>query len=127
MAPFWGPLAVIDDPAIDVEDAGGGTGFLLIGRDCVTWRGDDDRSKTTLIWRSGQTRWDPSALDIVFRDVQLGVVRLATGSRITIGGAPLTDPSSPDQGAEHPRWLVPPDPSCPKRRWVIHQIVLPQP
>ncbi len=118
----WGPLAVADDDAQSDLDAGGGAGRLIIGSRCVTLLVEEGGSEVTLIWRSGQTRWDPVAGQIVFNDRDLGVIRLSNGDRIELGGAPLMDPDSPDQGAGQPKWISPPDDSCPGRRWVVHQV-----
>jgi len=120
----WGPLAVADDPALESLDAGFGPGRLIVGSRCVTLRPDKGTFKTTLIWRSGQTSWDPGSRQIVFNDRDIGVIRLSAGDRIRLGGAVLADPDSPDQGAGQPTWILPPDPSCPSRRWVVHQVVV---
>ena len=119
----WGPLAVADDDAEGDLDAGTGPGRLVVGPRCVTLL-QDAGAELTLIWRSGQTGWDPDADQIVFVDRNAGVLRLSDGERLSLGGAGLADPSSPDQGAAQPEWLAPPDASCPDARWLVHQVYL---
>jgi hypothetical protein len=120
-APTWGPLAVSQDAARDDLDSGVDPGELVIGPKCVTLRVDES-VEMTLIWRSGQTEWDGSANQIVFADRDLGTIRLSSGDRIAVSGAPLMNPDSPDQGAGQPVWIVPPDASCPAIRWMVHQV-----
>jgi hypothetical protein len=118
----WGPLSVADDPALSNLDAGLGPGRLIVGVRCVTLKLDKRGIRTTLIWRSGQTSWDSAAREIVFDDRDLGLIRLSSGDRIRLGGAPLADPGSLDQGAPQPKWISRPDASCPRSRWVVHQV-----
>lgn len=118
----WGPLAVALDDARSDLDAGTDPGRLSIGARCVTLFVEGAVPPLTLIWRSGQTRWDPLAGQIAFRDRQLGLIRLSNGDRIALGGAPLMNADSPDQGAGQPIWIVPPDDSCPDNRWVVHSV-----
>jgi hypothetical protein len=119
----WGPLAVAREDAQNDLDAGTGPGRLVVGSRCVTLL-QDAGAELTLIWRSAQTGWDPDAREILFDDRNLGVIRLSDGARLSLGGAGLADPASPDQGAPQPEWMAPPDPSCPDGRWVVHQVYL---
>jgi hypothetical protein len=118
----WGPLAVAHDDAESDLDAGLGPGSLVVRPRCVTLLVDEVGREITLIWRSGQTRWDPVFGQIVFRDRGLGLIRLSNADRVMLGGAPLMDPDSPDQGAPQPTWIVPPDDSCPANWWVVHSV-----
>ena len=117
----WGPLAVIDDDAVQDLDAGTSPGRLIIGPDCVTLRVSKD-TRLTLIWRDAETTWDPLLGQILFDDREEGLITLSDGDRIRLGGASLLPPDSPDQGAAQPTWIVPPDASCPQERWVVHQV-----
>ncbi|CAN5817712.1 hypothetical protein BH23CHL8_BH23CHL8_03310 [soil metagenome] len=117
----WGPLAMVADSAEYGLDAGLGPGRLAIGGRCVTLRGEGH--STTLIWRDGETRWDRDTRQIIFADRDLGIIQLSDGERVTLGGAHLAPPDSPDQGAPQPRWLDYPDASCPAHRWVVHQVI----
>lgn len=118
----WGPLAVAEDDARDALDAGTGPGRLIIGPRCVTFQPEDAEQATTLIWRSGQTRWDPATAEIVFDDPTAGETRLSDRQRLSFGGAAVMPPDAPDQGAAQPTWLRPPEPSCPGSQWVVHSI-----
>lgn len=118
----WGPLAVALDDARDDLDAGAGPGRLRLGPTCVTYLVEETGIAVTLIWRSGQTRWDGPSRQILFNDRDHGLVALADGARLDLSGAPLMEPDSPDQGAAQPVWIIEPDPSCPPARWVVHQV-----
>lgn len=120
----WGPLAVADDDARDTLDAGTGRGRLIIGSRCVMFEPVDAGQPTTIIWRSGQTRWDAVAGQIVFTDPTAGEIRLSDGQRLRFGGAALAPPDSPDQGGAQPTWLRPPDPTCPASQWLTHSVAL---
>jgi hypothetical protein len=121
--PGWGPLAVIDDDALGALDAGNGPGRLVVDERCVMFRAPT-RTVTTLVWRSGETTWDPLSSQIVFDDRDLGELRLRDGVDLVLGGMGLTDSDSPYQGAPEPPWIVRPDDSCPTALWVVHQVVL---
>jgi hypothetical protein len=123
----WGPLAVVDDPAIGGLDAAIGPGRLSIGPRCVTLRGEDG-SRTTLVWRAGDTRWDPKAREILFVDRNLGLWRLSSGDRVILGGF---SPASPEEVAnqEGPGlapWITEPDDACPARLWEVNGLDFPQ-
>lgn len=123
----WGPLAVVDDPAIGGLDAGVGPGRLVIGERCVYLQGQDPASRTTLVWRSGQTRWDRQRREIVYYDRDLGRIRLSDGDRMTLGGYGIGTADRPDN-VEVPigPWISEPDASCPADRWVAEQVDLSQ-
>lgn len=118
----WGPLAVARDDARDDLDAGLGPGVLAIGSSCVTYRIDESGRDVSLVWRSGQTRWDETRRQIVFVDRDRGPIRLSHGDRVRFSGAPLMDPASPDQGAPQPTWMADLGPTCPSVRWMVHQV-----
>lgn len=120
----WGPLAAIDDTGTRGPYAAGGSGRLVIGERCVTLE-ESDGTQTTLIWRSGQTRWDPSARQIVFRDRLLGEIRLSDGDRVSLRGADELPDRRPG-GQPGPLWLAitAPDESCPLPDWYVHQVAL---
>jgi len=123
----WGPLAVVDDPAIGGLDAAIGPGRLFIGPRCVTLRGKDG-SRTTLVWRAGDTRWDPEAREIVFVDRNLGLWRLSSGDRVILGGF---SPASLDEVANHEGpglapWITLPDDACPAPLWEVNGLDFPQ-
>ena len=92
----WGPLAVVDDPGIGGLDAGLGPGRLVIGERCVYLQGRNRKSRTTLVWRSGQARWDPDRRQIVYHDRDLGDIRLSDGDRMTLGGYGIGTADRPD-------------------------------
>jgi hypothetical protein len=119
----WGPLAVVDDPAIGGLDAGMGSGRLVIGERCVYLQGQDPASRTTLIWRSGQTRWDRQRRQIVYHDRDMGRIRLSDGDRMTLGGYGIGTADRPDN-VEVPigPWISEPDASCPADRFVAEQV-----
>jgi hypothetical protein len=111
----WGPLAVIDDPGSGALDAAGGSGRLRIGHRCVFLRADNGE-RTTLVWRSGQTRWDRERRQIILDDQDLGKIRLSLGDRIGLGGA------STGEGPPIAAWLSARDDSCPTPSWTVHQV-----
>jgi hypothetical protein len=116
--PGWGPLAVVDDPALGGLDAGIGPGRIRITDDCVILRGKRGPG-VTLVWRAGDTRWDPATGEILFADRDDGLLRLGDGVRVTLGGY------SPEPGEEGPRmapWLAEPDASCPAEQWMVHDV-----
>jgi hypothetical protein len=122
-AQTWGPLAVVDDPAVGGLDAGNGPGRLVITDRCVYLkgsRGDGD----TLVFRSGQTRWDAKRRQIVYSDRDLGEIRLSNGDRLMLGGYGIGSAASPDN-VEVPigPWIKEPDASCPASRWLVQQVV----
>ncbi|HLA17395.1 MAG TPA: hypothetical protein VJZ72_10895 [Candidatus Limnocylindrales bacterium] len=119
----WGPLAVTDEDARVVMDARGGAGPLRVGDRCVTLLIEEVGREITLVWRSGQTAWDPGARQIVFEDGRAGRIRLADGDRIAVGGAGIAEPGDPDQGAPQPTWLSTPDPSCPDELFAVHSVI----
>jgi hypothetical protein len=119
----WGPLAVVDDPGTSGLDAANGPGRLVITDRCVylqTSRGKGD----TLVFRSGQTRWDAERRQIVYHDRDLGEIRLSNGDRLMLGGYGIGSAASPDN-VEVPigPWIREPDATCPARRWVAEQVV----
>lgn len=124
VAATWGPLAVVDDPAIGGLDAGLGPGRLVIDNLCVYLQGRDPGSQTTLIWRSGQAQWDPDLRQIVYRDRDLGEIRMSDGDRMTLGGYGIGSADRPDN-PEVPigPWISEPDASCPADRFVAEQVV----
>ena len=122
LPPGWGPLAVIDDPGIDGSDRGLGPGRLSIGPRCVTLRLDDG-SRYTLVWRAGDTRWDPDNRQILFVDRDLGLLRLSDGERMTLGGFPAGTFASPTlSGWELRPWVTVPDDACPAPLWEVNQV-----
>jgi hypothetical protein len=123
----WGPLAVVDDPAIGGLDAGIGPGTLVISERCVYLQGSDPGSRRTLVWRSGQTRWDPERHQIVYHDRDMGRIRLSDGDRMILGGYGIGTADRPDN-VEVPigPWISEPDASCPADRWVAEQLDFPQ-
>jgi hypothetical protein len=123
----WGPLAVVDDPAIGGLDAGMGPGTLVIDDRCVYLQGSDPGSRTTLVWRSGQTRWDPKRHQIVYHDRDMGRIRLSDGDRMILGGYGIGTADRPDN-VEVPigPWISEPDASCPADRFVAEQVDFPQ-
>lgn len=118
----WGPLAVSDEDAGFALQARGGAGPLRIGPTCVRLLVEEVDREITLVWRSGQTSWDPAARQIVFEDMVDGQLRLSDGDRIEVGGAGISDPGDPDQGAPQPKWLSPPDGSCPDELFAVHSV-----
>ena len=119
----WGPLAVSLDASRDVLDARGGGGPIQITDRCVFLQSEEVAGReTTLVWRSGQTGWDPANRQVVFESATGELIRLSDGDRIEIGGAGIADPDDPDQGAPQPAWLVRPDPTCPRELWAVHSI-----
>jgi hypothetical protein len=78
----------------------------------------------TLVFRSGQTRWDAKRRQIVYQDRDLGRIRLSNGDRLMLGGYGIGSAASPDN-VEVPigPWIKEPDASCPARRWVVQQVV----
>ncbi|MFV2064645.1 MAG: hypothetical protein ACC726_14215, partial [Chloroflexota bacterium] len=76
--------------------------------------------RTALMWRDGQTVWDPDRHQIVFRDPDLGEIRLSHGDAISLGGASMDE--GPYAGPSGPMWLAEPDASCPSTEWVVHQV-----
>jgi len=127
LAATWGPLAVVDDPAIGGLDAAMEPGTLVIGERCVYLQGSDPGSRTTLVWRSGQTQWDAKRHQIVYHNPDLGLIRLSDGDRIIPGGYGVGTADRPDN-VEVPigPWISQPDASCPAERWVAEQVDIPQ-
>jgi hypothetical protein len=78
----------------------------------------------TLVFRSGQTRWDAKRRQIVYRDRDLGEIRLSNGDRLTLGGYGIGSAASPDN-VEVPigPWIKEPDTSCPAQRWAVQQVI----
>lgn len=121
-SPDWGPLAVLDDPtAAEHLDAANGPGRIRVTDGCAVLRGRSGH-EDTLGWRSGDTRWDATAREVVFTDRRLGEIRVGDGDRVTLGGFGVTF-GEPSPGPPV-TWLVPPDPSCPQSVWVVHEIRL---
>lgn len=122
-AQAWGPLAVVDDPGVGGLDAGNGPGRLVITDRCVYLKGSRGEGDT-LVFRSGQTRWDGKRRQIVYTDRDLGGIRLSNGDRLMLGGYGIGSAASPDN-VEVPigPWIKEPDASCPARRWVVQQII----
>jgi hypothetical protein len=89
---------------------------------CVRLLVEEVDREITLVWRSGQTSWDPGARQIVFEDMIAGELRLSDGDRIEVGGAGISDPEDPDQGAAQPKWLSKPDGSCPDELFAVHSV-----
>ena len=118
----WGPLAVTDEDARMVLAARGGAGPLRIGMRCVTLLVEEVGREITLVWRSGQTSWDPGVRQVVFDDATAGQIRLSEGDRIEVGGAGIAEPGDPDQGAPQPKWLSAPDSSCPDELFAVHSV-----
>jgi len=119
----WGPLAVADDPGIGGMDAAIGPGRLIIGPRCVTIRGKRG-SGTTLVWRAGDTRWDPSTNQILFVDRELGLIRLSTGDKVTFGGfsPPALDATDHHEGPTLAPWTAMPDDTCPAPLWEVNGV-----
>jgi len=117
----WGPLAVVDDPGIGGMDAAIGPGRLVIGPRCVTIRGKHGGG-TTLVWRAGDTRWDPATNQILFVDRDLGLIRLSTGDRVTLGGfsPPSLDATDHHEGPTLAPWIAMPDAACPAPLWEVN-------
>jgi hypothetical protein len=104
----WGPLAVIDEPSDEAEDALGGNGVLTITEECVILDGD-----TTLVWRDSQTTWDAERGRILF--TQSGIeLPLSDGVHIAVGGVDTTRDRSD--------WIAEPDDSCPPALWNVHTV-----
>jgi hypothetical protein len=120
----WGPLAVSDEDAWIVLEARGGAGPLRIGPRCVTLLVEEVNREITLVWRSGQTSWDPGLRQIVFDDATAGEIRLSGGQRMEVGGAGIAEPGAADQGAPQPKWLSAPDPTCPDELFAVHSVRL---
>jgi hypothetical protein len=122
-ARMWGPLAVVDDPGLGGLDAGNGPGRLVITDRCV-YLGGSRGEGDTLVFRSGQTRWDGKRRQIVYTDRDLGEIRLSNGDRLMLGGYGIGSAASPDN-VEVPigPWIKEPDASCPAQRWVVQQVV----
>jgi len=119
----WGPLAVVDDPGIGGLDAGVGPGRLFIGPRCVTLRGSRGGG-ITLVWRAGDTRWDPATRRILFVDRDLGPIWLSSGDRITLGGFSPGTVDAIDQGGPGlAPWLSAPNDACPAELWEVNQVV----
>jgi hypothetical protein len=119
----WGPLAVVDDPGTGGLDAGNGPGRLVITDRCVYLKGSRGEGDT-LVFRSGQTRWDAKRRQIVYRDRDLGEIRLSNGDRLMLGGYGLGTAAEPDNvEVGLGPWIKEPDASCPARRWVAQQVV----
>jgi len=78
----------------------------------------------TLVWRSGQTSWDPALPQIVFEDATAGEIRLSDGQRMEVGGAGIAEPGAADQGAPQPKWLSAPDRTCPDELFAVHSVRL---
>ena len=126
LPPGWGPLAVVDDPAIGGNDRVLGPGRLSIGPRCVTLRRGDG-SRFTLVWRAGETRWDPDTRQILFVDRDLGLLRLSDGDRMTLGGISAgtlaSTLASPDPNDYELRpWVTVPDDACPAPLWEVNQV-----
>ena len=119
---IWEPLAVTDEDARIVLEARGGAGPLRIGPRCVTLLVEEVNREITLVWRSGQTSWDPAVHQIVFDDPTAGQIRLADGDRIEVGGAGIAEPGAADQGAPQPKWLSSPDSTCPDELFAVHSV-----
>lgn len=123
LAASWGPLAVVDDAAMGGLDAGFGPGRLFIGPRCVSLRTGQGRA-TTLVWRAGDTRWDPATDEILFADRDLGLIRLKSGDRVSLGGfSPGTIDAIEDEGPGLAPWLATPDETCAGELWEVHQVV----
>lgn len=115
----WGPMSVANAPDVSFQHKiFGGSGTLRISKECVILRRDSsgqqkEGDEVTLVWRSGQVRWDSEAEAIVFDKPGGGPgVRLRDGDTVTVGGG----------GGPNPEWLAPPHPSCPKQRFTVHEI-----
>ena len=119
----WGPMTVIDEDMRVVLASGGFPGTLRIGDRCVTILLDDGGREITLVFRNGQTSWDAITRQIVFSDTRAGVLRLSDGDRIAPGGAGIAEPEDLDQGVPQPRWISPPNPSCPTDLFAVHSVV----
>ncbi len=108
----WGPLAVAREDADAINAALGGEGPLRIGDSCVTLLREETGDEITLVWRDGQTTWDPDG-SIIFEDgLTNRTLVLEDGARIGVGGAGST--SSP--------LVAEPDPSCPDDSFVVHTV-----
>jgi hypothetical protein len=119
--PGWGPLAVVDDPAMESLDGGTAPGRIYITERCVVFRGKQGPG-VTLVWRAGDTRWDPSTDEVLFVDPHEGLLRLRDGDRVTLGGYSPDPTAGEDERPRLAPWLAQLDPSCPSALWAVHGV-----
>ena len=110
----FGPMAVVDGTGVTGRpQALGGTGPILIGRDCVTLDGGPGRV-LLLAWLSTDVAWDAGSRIITFTHPGSEPIRLSDGDIVTVGGADLNGEDGPMPPVA---WLAPPHASCPRAIW----------
>jgi hypothetical protein len=125
----WGPLAVLEAPALSEGQRRGrpeaevGRGTLVISDECVYIGsppvGSDDGgpSGLTLAWLDIDVSWDPEERAITFKPEESDdpPVRLVDGTEISVGGSDIIlDPNHPEfEPKARFNWLAEPHPSCP--------------
>lgn len=123
VAQRWGPMAVVKDDSTGGMDAGVGPATLVITDRCVYLKSERGIG-STLVFRSGQTRWDAKHRQIVYRDRDLGEIRLSNGERVILGGYGIGTAARPENvEVGLGPWIKEPDPTCPDQRWVAQQVV----
>jgi hypothetical protein len=130
----WGPLAVLEAPALSEgqvrgrPQAGLAPGTLVISDECVYIGSppvDSDvaaePSGVTLAWLDIDVSWDPEERAITFKREESDdpPVRLVEGIEISVGGSGIIlDPNHPEFEPEaRYNWLAEPHPSCPDDLW----------
>jgi hypothetical protein len=126
----WGPLAVSRDSM--GGDAALLTGALRITESCVLLEGPDG-SSSLLVWPRDQTRWDPRARQIQWRNLEGEVLELRDGQEVGLGGSGqlLSDDAisvearSWDEWVGAVDWAAEPDPVCrADSSWSVGDVLL---
>jgi hypothetical protein len=118
----WGPMAIADADGVATPDVGLGPVRLVIGERCVMIQSLDDPhdGRETLVFRKGQVTWDAEGKRIHFRNKVDGPVWLHDGDVLTMGAWDPWSESSP--GEVLPEWAVRPDPDCPAKLDLVHEV-----
>lgn len=113
----WGPLTVIDGDPLQGGQALIGEGPLRID-DCVTI--DVGPREVLLVWKAGQTAWDPEQSIIRFTNYDGTQLELRDGDAVIAGGVGVGA-----EGAHLPDDLVAdPAPSCPTDAAVLESLTI---
>lgn len=117
-----GPLAITNEPTQAVSASRGGEGPVEISDDCVTLETEAGHP-ITLVFRSGQVRWNDANREVAFLDPFVGTVVFSDGTSIEVGGESL-GPGSAGEPPKTRQWITTPRRNCPPELFEVHSMKL---